>query len=473
MINKCFLKYAMLFLFASTAMAGFAQAAGLKNHEVEFSGNVQSVIVNGEGVGTLFINVNTIELRVIVNSRTIIQDLAEDPITMVAVSQMNLAELRVNVQGKYSSSGILANRIRIVQNDDANDTYLVRGQITNIRISGTERTLSLLGIAMLINEDTIVKQDGVEVPASSLQIGTKVTAIGKIAGGIWTATQIHILSSGQKRGLLLFEGTVESYDAGAGELQVVVNGPPGEALTKVLITPETQTIGTLEAGVYVLILGTLNIDYSVTAKEIRVLAGIEIVPEERKLDVGEEATFTIKLRETHDVAAKVDLSVSDPNILELLELPEVVVPVGTPSVNVRVKALAEGTGFLRATINGTDETATARISVKEADDNSGQPEEEVRAFFSPDHIKLLPLESREVVLHIDPPQSGDVTVEFTGGDGALVVEPSRALGNGSAKYKVKLHSVGPTGTYTITATLPEELGAASATIEVTVAERKK
>jgi hypothetical protein len=475
MTNTCFMKFAILLLLASVVMAGSAQAAGLKNNEVEFSGNVESVVINGEGIGTLFVTVNTIELCVIVNSKTIIQDLSEELITMKDLSQLSPGGLRVNIQGKYSSSGILANRIRVVQNDDADDTFLVRGQITSIQGSGIDRTIFLLGVAILINEDTMVKRDGAEVPVSGLQIGTKVAAIGNIEDGVWTATQIHILSSGQKRGLLLFEGTVDSYNTGAGELQVVVNGPPGENLTKVLVTPETQIIGTLEAGVYILVIGTLNIDYSVTAKEIRVLPVLEMIPDERKLDVGEEATFTIKLRESREVDVQVNLSVDNPSILEFLELPAgaVVLPAGTQTADIKVKAVAKGTAIITATIDSTDETATARVKVEEdAEDDDGQPEE-VQTYFSPDHIKLQPFDSREVVLHIHPPQSGDVALEFTDGEGALVVEPPLTLGNGSAKYKVKVRSIGLTGTYTITATLPESLGSATATLEVTVAGSKK
>ena len=280
---------------------------------------------------------------------------------------------------------------------------------------------------------------------------------------------------GQKRGLLLFEGTVDSYDEDTGELHVAVNGPPGENLTKVLVTPETQIIGTIDPGVYILVVGTLNIDYSVTAKEIRVLAGIEMIPDERRLEVGEEATFTVKLREARDVDVQVNISVDDPGILEFLELAGgfVVIPAGTQTADIRVRALAEGTAFISATIDGTDETATARVKVEEEADDDDDGEEEVRTYFSPAHIKLQPSDSREVVLHINPPQDGDVEVTFTDGEEALVVEPSRILGNGSAKYKVNIQSTGVTGNFTVTATLPEELGSAVATLEVTVAGSKK
>lgn len=472
MINKGFQKFAIVLLFASMATAGLVHATGLKNNEVEFSGTVQSVVVNGESIGTLFVNVNTIELRVIVNPKTIIQDNIEKLITFQNLSQMSLTGLRVNVQGKYSSSGVLANRIRVVLNEEADDTFLVQGHITKIQESDTGRTISLLGIAIVI-PDEIVRKDGVEASASSLQIGTKVIAIGNIADGVWTATQIHILSTGQKRGLLFFEGTVDFYDEDTGELQVAVNGVPGENLTKVLVTPETQITGELEDGVYVLVIGTLNIDYSVTAKEIRVLSGLEMIPGERKLDVGEEATFTIKLREPHDSDVQVNLSVDPPGILELPGA-SVVIPAGTQTVDVTVKASAAGEAILTAATAVPGEMATARVEV-EGEDNGddGQPEKEVRAYFSPDHIKLLLLDSREVVLHINPPQSGDVEVKFAGGEGDLVVEPSRLLGNGSATYKVNIRSIRSIGTFPITATLPEELGASPVTIEVTIVGSKR
>jgi len=469
-------------LMALLAISGFAHANGLNNNEVEFTGTVESVIVNGEGLGTLFVTVNTIELRVIVNPKTIIQDESEELITMQDIAQRDLNKgLSVNIQGKFSSSGILANRIRILmqpeEEDDAGDSFLVRGHITEIQPSGEGTLISLLGINILINADTIIKKDGVVMTVADLDIGTKVAAIGHIEDGVWVAAQIHILTPGKKKGLLFFEGTVESYDDTAGVLQVAVTGSLEDNVTTVLVTPETQVLGVLEEGAYVLVIGVLNIDYTVTAREVRVLAPLEIKPDERKLTVGEEATFTVKLLETAAADVTVNLTM-DP--LDILEMPlgSVLIPAGEQTADFGVTALATGTTTITATIEGTDDTATALVKVGEvSEDDNERPEGDVRIYFSPDHVKVKQNQSREVVLHIQPPQPGDVEIVFTivkanEEDEDIIAELTvRALGNGSAKYKVNLQSLGPIGTVSIIAALPEALGGAEAELLVEIKEK--
>jgi hypothetical protein len=427
--------------------------------------------------------VNTIELRVIVNPKTIIQDELEELITMEDIAQRDLNEgLSVNIQGKFSSSGILASRIRVlvqpVEEDDAGDSFLVRGHITKIQPSGSDTLISLLGITILINADTIIKKDGVEMTEADLDIGTKVAAIGNIEDGVWIAAQIHILTPGKKKGLLFFEGTVNSYDDTTGVLQVAVTGPPEGNVTTVLVTPETQVLGTLEEGAHVLVIGILNIDYTVTAREVRVLAPLEIKPDERKLTVGEEATFTVKLLETAAADVTVNLSIDPTGVVEL-STGSVVITEGEQTADFGVTALATGTATITATIDGTDDTATAFVKVGEvSEDDNERPEGDVRIFFSPDHIKLKPNQSREVVLHIHPPHIGDVEVTFTiikanEEDVDIVAEPTiRVLSNGSAKYKVNLQSLGPVGTVSIIATLPDNLGGAEAELLVEIKEKK-
>ena len=52
---------AVFTLLVMLAISGFAHPQGLNNNEVEFTGNVTSVIVNGQGLGTLFVTVNRCE----------------------------------------------------------------------------------------------------------------------------------------------------------------------------------------------------------------------------------------------------------------------------------------------------------------------------------------------------------------------------------------------------------------------------
>jgi hypothetical protein len=468
-------------LIGLVAISGLAHANGLNSNEVEFTGNVESVIVNGEGLGTLFVTVNTIELRVIVNPKTIIQAEMEELITVEELSQRDLTEgISVNIQGKFSSSGILANRIRILlqsEEDEAGESFLVRGHITKLQPSGADTLMSLLGINILINANTVIKKDGVETTLANLAIGTKVVVIGAIEGGIWVANQVHITTPGKNKGLLIFEGTIEAYDEANGILGVAVTGSLEGNVTTVLLTTETKVLGTLEVGAIVMIIGELNIDYTVTAREVRILAPIEIKPEERKLTVGVAATFTVKLLETAASDVTVNLSADPVGIVDLSGA-SVTVPMDSKTADFTVTALAVGTTTITATIDGTTDSATALVKVGEvSEDDNERPEGEVRIFFSPDHVKVKQNQSREVVLHIHPPQPGDVDILFTivkanEEDEDIIGEPIlRPLGNGAAKYKVLIQSLGPDGTVSVIATLSESLGGAEAELLVEVKEK--
>jgi hypothetical protein len=468
MVNKSFMKLAILHLFTILAFMGLAHASGINNNEIEFTGNVESVAVNGKRIGTLFINVDNIRLTVIVNSKTIIQDQAEELLTMEELDELGNEELRVSIQGKYSSNGIAANRIRVVESSVTEDTFVVRGHVTQIQEGETGFSVSLLGVAILIDENTIVKKDGIVVPAEEIRIGSMLTAMGSIAGDLWTATQVHILSPGKKKEILFFEGTVESYDPESGDLEIFLDGPPGGITTPVLVTSETKVQGTIETGAYVLVIGTLNQDYVVTAKEVRVLSTLEIKPDTSRMSIAEEKTFTVKLREPAGSDVTVNLGVDVPSVLEL-SATSVVVASGSQTAHFNATALAQGTAVITAEIEGSGETATATVEVEDG----SEEDQEVQTFFSPDHIKLYPNASREVVLHIDPPQAGEVAVIFSGGEDALFVETARDLSNGSAKYKVNIESLGDPGTYTVVATLPEELGGYTAELTVTVIDKKQ
>ncbi len=465
----------MLAIFCSAGIS----FADLNNNEVQFTGVVKSVQVNGQSEGTLFVTLDTIDLRVIVNSKTIIQDLETDIITMDDLASLkesanSTIDLMVEVTGKFSSSGILAGRVRVV--GEASD-FNIRGHITGIQFpSDTEAQISLLGItvsAALEGASAVsVQMNGVDVPVSELKNGTKVEVSGKITEkGIWSADQIEILSAAKKKGLVFFEGKVQSYAGGTGSIDVAVTGATNN-VTTVFITPETVIQGTLATNAYVLVIGTINPNASFNAKEIRVLGALEIKPDERKVAIGATATFTIKLRESAAAKVTVTLAVAPAGILEPLSANTLEIPVGSQTADFQVKGLGAGTAVITATALNEQATATVVVGLLPEDDTE-RPPDQTRIAFSPDHIKLNPNETREVVLHIQPPPKVDVELQLTSSAPDIVPIPTtRILSNGAATFKVTIQSAGDTGQASIIAKLPDAFGGGEAELIVEVEAKK-
>ena len=110
-----------------------------------------------------------------------------------------------------------------------------------------------------------------------------------------------------RKGWCFLREKIQAYDSGPGFIDVASEQQRQEMSPEILISPNTTIQGTLAPDVYVLVIGTINTDYSFTAKEIRVLAALEIKPDERKLAITQSATFTVKLRERPSSAVSVAL----------------------------------------------------------------------------------------------------------------------------------------------------------------------
>jgi len=455
----------LVFAVSFVLAAQFAPAQGLNNNEVEFDGTMTSVVVNGESDGTLFVHLDTFVQRVLVNSGTVLRDSAGAPITLEFLSEQTGKD--VEVTGKFSSSGVLATQVRLLATQ-ASDTFTLRGHITQVSVSGSQTIISLLGMSILVDTSTVIQADGATASLSDLKPGTKIQAEGTIAGSEWKATAINILTGVFKRGNLRFEGVVQSYDAGSGLLKVAVNGPP-ENVTDVHLTSQTVVTGTLTAGVYVLVVGVLESDLSVTAKEVRVLSALEIKPDERKLKVGDTATFTVKLRDTAAADVTVQLSVDPAGIVSLSKA-SLTILKDYQTAEFSVTALAVGSATVKATITGSE--ATALVNVGEVSDDEQEPAQgEVRIAFAPDHIKLEPNGTREVVLLVSPPQTDPVNVTLQPGSALVTIASTSPLGQGSSLMKVTVQAGPGTGTASVVATLPAALGGGQAELIVEVAEK--
>jgi hypothetical protein len=465
MKTRMYLTVPALVLAILLLPASFAMAQGLNNNEVEFDGTISSVVVKGEGNGTLFVHLDTFVQRVLVSSKTALKDTAGEPITLDALAEQIGKD--VEVTGKFSSSGVLATQVRLLEGE-ATDTFTLRGHITQMGVSGPDTIITLLGISVLIDAGTTIEADGATASPSDLKPGTKIQVEGTISGTEWKATTINILTGVFKRGNLRFEGVVETWDKDSGLLEVAVTGAPGN-VTQVHVTAETKVSGDLEPDAYVLVVGVLESDLSVTAKEVRVLSALEIKPDERKLKVGSTATFTVKLRESAASAVTVDLTVAPSGIVSL-PVSQVTIAQGARTAEFSVTAEAIGTASVKATALGSD--ATALVKVGEVSDDEQEPAQgEVRIAFAPDHIKLEPNATREVVLLVSPPQTDPLAIQPVPSSALVTIVTTTPLGPGSSLMKVTVQAGSGTGSTTLIATLPTELGGGQAELLVEVAPK--
>lgn len=439
-------------------LLGAARAEELNNKELEFTGTVASLAVNGGGVGTLFVQFDDLSLRVIVNANTELQNQAGEDIQM---SDLAVGDA-LKVQGKFSSDGVLASRVQILAK--ASNDFQIRGHITAVQPSGGNTLVSLLGITVVVDADTSITSGGATVPISDLKTGTLVQAEGTISGTVWTAKSIKVLSEERQKNVLSFQGTVSAITTGT--LQVQVEGVTG-GFTVVRLSANTVIIGDLLVGALVQVRGTLNADFSVTAAEIRVLLALEIKPDERKMKVGESASFTVKLRETASADVLVSLSSSDTSIVTLSPA-KLTITKGNKTADFAATGVKTGSAVLTAEALG--QKASAKVTVGEVSvDENERPG--VRVAFAPDHIKMGLNDSRDVVLLIQPPQKAAVSVQFTAKNNLVTIGGTRDFSNGAAALKVTILSGAKEGTDSVIATLPAALGGGKAELIVEISGR--
>ncbi len=461
-------------LMAMMTVAAVAYPQGINNNEVKFTGAITAALPNGEGLGTLFVAIDTVNLRVLVNPDTEIRGSGDLSLTMdqlaekvrIAAEEAPPGEVLVEVAGKFSSSGILANGITLL--DSGSKEFDVRGHITQAAPSGDDMLVSLLGLTILVPSALHIQSDGAEVPIASLATGMRIHVAGTISdAAVWTADLLEVLAKGKKQGMVSFEGIVVSYESGL--LKVAVNGATGN-VTSVNITPETEVAGDPGAGAYVEVKGIM-VDLTVKAREVQVIAPLEVKPEVRKLKVGETGTFTVKLRET--AASDVPVALTITSGATSVKLPEesVVVPKGSRTVDFAVEAQAVGTAVIKADALGGSASAAVTVGQVSETDNE-RPDGTVRIVFSPDHIKMDTEDTRDVVLLIQPPQDTIPTLDIKTG-GIVTVTVDRNLGQGVASMKVRITSGTSTGTDTVVVTLPASPDSGQAELLVEVQSKVK
>ena len=169
----------------------------------------------------------------------------------------------VNVDGFFSSSGIVADEIQIL--DDAKGEFRLRGPVTAVATSAAGTTITVLGVAVLVDADTTLERRGPDggITLADLKTGLQVDATGTQTNEVLVATRVKVGSRDDDAARVQFDGRITSNND--GRLQADTEGG-GNAV--VLVTDSTVVKGTLAVGKMIRVKGTLNSQLEVVADRI-------------------------------------------------------------------------------------------------------------------------------------------------------------------------------------------------------------
>jgi len=252
-------------------------------------------------------------------------------------------------------------------------------------------------------------------------------------------------------------------------MEVAVQGLPLN-ITKVVLEPKTKIEGALVKDALVLVIGTLNTDLTVTAREVRVLEALEIKPDEKKLKVGGTAVLIVSLRESAPADVQITLKAGDTSIVTLSSS-SVAIAKGSKAGEFKVTGLKTGSTQVTAEALGQKATAEIRVGEVSEDENEKHGGQAV-AMFAPEKIKMGLKETRDVVLLIKPPQKSKVKVDLRVTKGLVTIAGVNDYSHDASALKVTIQSGDKEGTDSVVATLPPELDGGKAELLVEIAAGK-
>src|SRR5438093_5556685 len=229
-----------------------------KGTDVRFHGTVTKVDETTTTTGTVTVRVIGFDVPVKVTSDSDVV-LHGDKVGLAGIEVNDF----VNVDGFFSSSGIEADEIQIL--DDARGEFRLRGPITAVATSAAGTTITVLGVAVLVDADTRLERRGPEggITVADLKTGVPVDTAGTQEEGVLVATRVKVGNRDEDAVRVQFDGKIASNNS--GRLQVQTEGG-GTAI--VLVTNSTVVKGTLAAGKEIKVKGTLNAQLEVAADRI-------------------------------------------------------------------------------------------------------------------------------------------------------------------------------------------------------------
>ncbi len=375
------------------------------------------------------------------------------------------------IEGIFTDIGIVALEVKIT---DADLDFELKGVIDEVRDG---RVIVVLGFPIHVPETAEIK-DGAGTPLSfsELEAGLLVKVEGMVVEGELVASEVTVRADRPGFADIRFEGFVSEIPAD-DLILVTVRGGLG---IMVRIGEDTQIVGNLAVGVRVKVSGRLGPDLIVHAKKIVVLHSIELVPNHLRMGLDEERRAVVLLRGSFDEDVRVELTSTHPDIAHPA-VDHILIPAGQVTASFAVQSGAvEGDTVIAAALPADRGGAKARMRVlvgepDDSSDDTSEDENRLEVHWRPDKIKSVPDTGfREVRLHLNHPAPVDllVTLELTEGSDEVVAFPSEVLIPAGEKIvPVVLEFLSREGNARLQATLPEDVGGDTDTLEIDLEDR--
>ncbi len=252
------LKYLAVGVFSLVFATFGANPAVAKGSELKFHSSVIAISQSDGDDGTVDVMIHDIVVGVIVNGDTEIGESGEE----IGLEDLSVGDF-VRVNAFFSDTGLVADEIEVL--DVRHEQFRFRGEISAVGTLGDDTVVTLLGVDVIIGEDTAVTRrgngDGIEALASDIIVGDLANISGGVSDGFLLAHRVHVGT--REQGNIELEGEVLEYS----DTQLIMELEGGAAVP-VMFDDATSIVGELGEGVFIEVEGQLQADLSLLAFEV-------------------------------------------------------------------------------------------------------------------------------------------------------------------------------------------------------------
>ncbi len=439
----------------ATALALFcfcSQAPAATPSQVEFSAKLVQVDKSAPGAGTLVMKVTDQQsLEVRVAPSTEVRDENEIRVDLDTVRPGDTLKVKAIVTDR----GFLATEVEI--EEDASE-FELKGEVE--AISGSNRTLVVAGVTLIVPETTEIRDDrGHLLAFSEIERGWFVKAEG-MAGSSPVLSELRVLPPRPAR--IRLQG--KAVEANQNRLLLEI---PGSIRVPVLLNQETEIAGSLAVGARLDVRGRLTPGLEVQAERVEVEKLLRLVPDEIRLDFASTGRVDFVLGQPLSADSSLQLVSRNPSVA--VPVPSsLTLPAGTLTGSFDIMSMGiEGRTVVDVNLTGAQTLAAfleVEVESRQGDDN-GNELLEIR--WNP--RKITSAGPRDVRLELNGPAPEDLTIPLALKDGApgLVTFPdSVVIPAGERAATVPISVADQTGRVKVRARLPLSLGGDTDDLEV-------
>ena len=248
----------LLIILSMLIFAFSSSVATAKGSEIKFSSLVSAVVQSEGDVGTITVSIHEVDVDVIVNGDTEIEEGGEE----VGISVISVGDF-VSVNAFFADVGIVADEIKVL--DERSEQFRLHGRITATDIIEDATVITLMGVDVNVDSFTDITRrgsgSGNSVAAADLIVGDEVNVRGGMQDGMLLAARIHV--GNREQGNIELEGTITAITDAGFTLEI-----DGGGNTIIVIDDGTVVSGELVPGAFVEVEGQLNTEFAIVAAEV-------------------------------------------------------------------------------------------------------------------------------------------------------------------------------------------------------------